>query len=120
MMIIRLISLILLLSCVGTMKELVVESNSNVTTSPLNKRGYDKEIRKGYLNDLADDFYPYNIYINFIRGKVVLDMSRSMVEMLHGEPNIDLDNVWIYHGTYKSKLLRVKFIKDKVSFFKYY
>lgn len=102
-------------------KKAEIQKNSSVSTEPLDKRGWEDDIRKGYIKDLGKGFYPKDIEDAFIAGRVFYDMDQGMVILIHGEPNKNVgDTLWVYMDSDKKTLLKVKFINTLVSDIHYF
>ena len=120
--------LLLLLSCVAKksnkveVKDIEVKETEVLNTSndtlPLYERGWSKEIREGYIENLGKGFYPTAISEAFKEGRVFYGMEKDMIEKLYGQPNKVIDSSWIYTISNK-KVLEIEFKEDKITVINY-
>jgi len=91
------------------------ETVAPVSTAPLSERGWhDRDVRKTYIDNLGKGFYTDDITVAFIEGRVTYDMLRKMVTLIHGKPNVNKGDTWIYLDKNGNPLLTLKFDKTKV------
>jgi len=126
-----LIFLVIIVSCAietkktNSQNEGVVEKREQVkkeivSTGPLSERGWDEDVRKGYIENLGKGFYPIEMERAFIDGRIFYDMTEDMVILIHGNPNRRVrESKWTYYDVSKNTLLRIEFKENKVFEFEY-